>query len=92
MMSMSELKEKLRPWMKVSTWHTNHPLDEKRFHKALQSVFSTLGVAIDGGSFEEAMNELVEEYHPDLEQSYKDLKIQGFALQAEHIASYLQDT
>ena len=89
---MSKLKEALRPWMRVDTWHTSHPLDEKRFHMALQNAFSTLGTAIDGGNIEEVMYELADEYHPDWEQGYKDKKIQSFSLQAEHIACYLHDT
>jgi len=91
-MNMDKLKEMLRPWMQVETWHTNHPLDDKRFHNALQNVFNELGISIDGGNFEEAMYELADEYHPDMKQDYKEQLVNKFATRAEHIACYLYDT
>jgi hypothetical protein len=90
-MDVEKLKEALRSWMKVETWHTNHPLDDERFHKALKNAFSELGTNIDGGSFEKVIRELADEYHPNWDQSYKDEAVNEFAIRAEHIASYLYD-
>lgn len=91
-MNMERLKEALRTWMIVDTWHTNHPLDDERFHKALRNAFSELGTGIDGGNFEEVMHELANEYHPNWDQDHKDKLVDNFAIRAEHIASYLHDT
>lgn len=91
-MNMDKLKEALRPWMGIETWHTLHPLDEQRFHKSLKSVFTELGTSIDGSEFQEVMYELANEYHPDWNQGHKDKLILHFALRAESISSYLFDT
>jgi len=91
-MNMSRLKELLSTWMKIDTWSTGHPLDDKRFNKALHSIFSEFGTSIDGGNISEVMNELADEHYPNLEQSYKENKIQDYAIRAEQIASYLDDT
>ena len=91
-MNMDKLKEILRSWMRISTWHTNHPLDNERFHKALHNAFSELGTGINFDDFEEVMYELADEYHPDWNQEYKDELVQNFSLRAEHITSYLRDT
>ncbi len=91
-MNMDMLKEALRQWMKIETWHTNHPLDDERFHRALQKAFSTLGTSIDGDQFAEVMFELADEYHPNWDQKYKEEIVENFSLRAEHIASYLHDT
>ena len=91
-MNMDQLKNALRPWMQVDTWHTSHPLDEERFHKALKNAFSILGTGIDGGHFQEAISELADEYHPSLDPDYKENLVEDLSLRAEHIASYLHDT
>lgn len=90
-MSISKIKELLNPWVSVDTWSTGHPMDDKRFHKALFSIFSELGTNIDGVDFSEAIYELVDERHPKLEDKYKESKVQDYAIRAENIASYLND-
>jgi len=66
-------------------------MDDKRFHKALFSIFSELGTNIDGGNFSEAIIELIDEHHPKLEQEYKEGIAQCYAIRAENIANYLND-
>jgi len=35
---MSKNLEALDGWLNVDTWHTSHPLDETRFHRAVLKV------------------------------------------------------
>lgn len=91
-MNMDKLREALRPWISVDTWHTNHPCDRERFHKALHEAFSELGTGIDGFQFEEAMLELVDEYHPGWNKEHKNKGVGDFVARAEAIANYLHDT
>ncbi|HEX5056777.1 MAG TPA: hypothetical protein VFX02_09790 [Gammaproteobacteria bacterium] len=78
MVNMDRMKAILSEWIKVDTWHTGHPLDDKRFHKALSKVFSELGVRMNGGDFEEVLHELVDEYHPNWNQGHKEKLINDF--------------
>ncbi len=92
-MNIEKLAEKLKPWMQVDTWHTSHPLDDKRFHKSLQSAFSEFGSSIAHEDFKEAMEYLVETgVASKLEVGYLENCIDDSASKAEHIASYLSDT
>ena len=88
-----ELKDGLRPWIQIDTWHTSHPFDMKRFHKALSNVFQELelGEAISGPQFKDAMSELVDECHPGFDKAHKEQKIGDLSLIAEHIADYVSD-
>lgn len=90
-MNLSKLKELLRPWMQIDTWHTNHPLDDQRFHKALKSAFDTLGLQLSFDDFQEVMLELAEEHSPKMSSDYRAEEVEKFAWRAEHISSYLSD-
>jgi hypothetical protein len=90
-MNLDILKEALRPWMQIDTWHTNHPLDTERFHNALKTAFDKLGVSIDADDFEGAMLDLIDEYHQDWPPDHKERMVDRFVLHAEHISSYLSD-
>ena len=57
-MNLDQLKQCLRQWMQVSTWHTGHPLDEERFHKALHNAFSQVGLSISGDDFKKVISDL----------------------------------
>lgn len=87
--TLKELKEALRPWMQINTWHTS--LDAARFHNALKTVFDKLGVSIDVDDFEEAMLDLVDEYHQDWPPDHKEKVVDRFVSRAEHISIYLYD-
>ena len=91
-MNIEALKSCLSPWMQIDTWHTGHPLDEKRFHLALEQTFALLGTGIDGGYFSEAITELVEKYHPSFDSEVGAELINKYAIKAELIASYLSNT
>lgn len=57
-MDIEKMKIALVPWLRVDTWHTTHPLDDRRFHRALKSAFDLLGTSIAFGDFREAMGQL----------------------------------
>jgi len=92
-MELERLKDRLRSWVQTDTWHTGHANDMERFHKALSNVFRELELddTIERSQFKAAMSELVGECHPDFDEAYKELKIEGFSRQAEHIADYVSD-
>lgn len=90
-MNIEALKEGLRPWIEVDTWHTEHSFDIKRFHKALMNIFHEHGSEIDSHQFKEAMSDLVDEYSPDLEGKHKELKIENYSQRAEYIVNYVSD-
>jgi hypothetical protein len=91
-MNIERLKEMLRPWLSLSTWHTPHPLDERRFHQALKNAFVELGTQIALEDFMEAMDQLSAELHPNMQEEFRNELIDDFAKRAAEIASYLQDT
>lgn len=91
-MNIERLKEMLRPWLGVSTWHTPHPLDERRFHQALKNAFVELGAQIALEDFMEAMDQLSAELYPCMQEEYRNELIDDFAKRAAEIAGYLQDT
>jgi hypothetical protein len=91
-MNIEQLSEKFTPWMRVDTWHTIHPSDDKRFHKALSEVFKEFGVAITYDDFKDAMLYLVETiYSNKYEPEYLEKTIERYASNAEKISSYLFD-
>ncbi len=91
-MNIAQLKEMLRPWLGVSTWHTAHALDEKRFHQALKNIFVALGTQVPHEDFMEAMDQLSSELHPNMKEASRNELIEDFAKRAADIAGYLQDT
>lgn len=90
-MNIEKLKAALIPWLKVDTWHTSHPLDEERFHRALKIAFDSLGTSIAIDDFREAMGQLANEHHKNFQAHQRDEFIEDFARRAEYIASYLHD-
>jgi len=91
-MNIESLAKYLEAWMRADTWHTTHPLDEERFHKALANAISQLGSQISYEQFKDAMELLHEKYYPDKNiEKFQD-DIDRYATNAEIIASYIQDT
>lgn len=90
-MNIEKLKTALAPWLRVDTWHTSHPLDDERFHRALKSAFDSLGTSIAFDDFREAMEQLAKEHHPNFQANYRDELVEKFAQRAENIGSYLHD-
>jgi len=77
--------------MKVDTWHTTHPLDEERFHKALNDCFQRAGKPIDFDSFKDAMTGLAKRLYPNMGREYLQATIERYAQNAEVISGYLSD-
>jgi len=90
-MNIELLAESLKPWMRVSTWHTTHPLDQQRFHKALSQAFTEHGNHLSYDEFKDAMCCLFEELNPDKNMVGYVNDIERYSSNAETIASYLMN-
>jgi hypothetical protein len=90
-MDLDILKENLRSWMQHETWHSNHPTDYKRFHRALESAFDEIGVAVDYDDFKEVIHELAEELYSNYETNHRETLVEKFASRADTISGYLSD-
>ncbi|EJN32546.1 hypothetical protein PMI35_01080 [Pseudomonas sp. GM78] len=89
-MDIEKLKFLLKPWLRVDTWHTGHPMDDERYHRALHSAFEELDVNISTDDFRQAIALCLEESCPGDEKAFKGA-IEEFAQRAEYISSYLYD-
>ena len=85
-----ELHDAMDAWLRVDTWHTDHPLDEKRFFDALLVAESEGPRNFNVDHFSDVALELVEKYHPRLNQDFRDEQLTRKAISAETIMSYLQ--
>ncbi|WP_408951608.1 hypothetical protein [Lysobacter sp. Hz 25] len=91
-MDIHELKTILDPWLRVDTWHTGHPLDEERFHKALHSAFVRLNTPIAHEYFKTAIIEQVNQRHPGFAPDFLEKEADELALTAERISYYVHNT
>jgi len=92
-MNIENLASLLKPWMQVETWHTGHPLDSERFHKALKTAIEAHELTLSYDDIKEAMELLVEQlYANKYETSFLEEKIDHCSSNAETITSYLYDT
>lgn len=89
-MDVKALQMLLLPWLRVETWHTRHPKDDERFHKALHEVFSQLGYSIAYEQFYDAIRAVIVELTPGHEL-FRNKDIEHFARRAEVVGSYLYD-
>lgn len=82
----------IKSWAGVSTWYTSHPLDQRRFYKAMNRLVSELGNNIDIGEFEIALRRYAEEGSDTLGRpEFWDETINSFVLKAETIFGYEQE-
>lgn len=82
---MTCLKEALRPWLRVNTWHQPQGPDHERFCIAMRSASEQCGYPIDGSSIRIAMFELFAEHHQGKKGDYWMNRIEAFAKQAEFV-------
>ena len=90
-MDIEQLKNSLKPWLAPETWHTDHALDEQRFHKALKSAFDKLGAPIAVDNFREAIILGLGEYRENDAKAHED-DVDSFAQLAEDISYYVKNT
>lgn len=89
-MDIQKLTNSLKPWLAPETWHTGHPMDDKRFHRALKAAFDEQGIHISSDEFRQAITLGLSDYRPGDVKAFAE-DIEGFAQRAEDIASYLID-
>lgn len=87
-----KLYELLGQWAKVSTWHTHHPLDQRRFHHAVSSISQELGNQIDEGEFRSALRKCAKEAPATLGGNGGEEAIEHYTNRAMHIFRFLHDT
>ncbi len=85
-----ELHAAMERWLRIDTWHTNHPLDEERFFDALLIAESEGPRNFNVDHFLDVAHELVEKHHPKFNAEFRDEVLSGKAISAETIMSYLQ--
>ena len=90
-MKIKSIQESLESWLCTETWHTHHPLDQKRFNQALGEVFENVGTDISEAEFEETIRLSVQKHHPTQNSEHYDEAIRSYARQASQIADYLAD-
>ncbi|WP_223590277.1 hypothetical protein [Pseudomonas sp. A-R-19] len=90
-MDIEQLKASLKPWLAIDTWHSNHALDEQRFHKALKSAFEKLGTPISFESFRKAIILGLSEYRENDSKAFEN-DVESYAQLAEDISYYVTNT
>ncbi|RZZ86968.1 hypothetical protein [Pseudoxanthomonas winnipegensis] len=91
-MSKDALLKALDPWMKVQTWHTAHPLDEQRFHRAVAIACKTVGTPLDAYDIENAIMHLAEKHHGAFEGHHLYDAMDHYAQEAENLSMYVKNT
>lgn len=89
-MDIASLAKALDPWLRVSTWHTGHPMDDQRFHRSLKIAFNNLGVQISSDDFRKAISLVLADRSPGDLKAFEN-EIEQFSRRGEDIASYLID-
>jgi len=72
-------------WLKIDTWYTMHPLDEKRFHNAIKICYNEFKRYISEEQIKTAINNVIGN-NIDMENS-----IDRYSKKADCILSYLSD-
>jgi len=90
-MDIEQLKTSLKPWLAADTWHTNHALDEQRFHMALKAAFEKLGTPIPYESFREAIVLGLSEYRENDAKTFEE-DVESYAQLGEDISYYVKNT
>jgi hypothetical protein len=88
----NKIYELIKPWAEIPTWHTSHPLDQKRFSKAIYALVTELGPNIDMDDFEKALREHAKDTPATLgSPEHWDSVIRKYALKADTIFTYEQE-
>ncbi|WNC95227.1 hypothetical protein RI103_38750 (plasmid) [Paraburkholderia sp. FT54] len=91
-MADQRIIDAMRAWMQVDTWHTNHPMDEKRFHQALHEAFTAVGRPLSADDMLDALKELGQQLgRPVNDAQYFIPRIEERVRIAERIGEYLHD-
>ncbi len=91
MMNIEDLAKSFEPWMRIRTWNTPHPSDQKRFHKALSEAISEHGCQDLPDHCKEAMEYLFEKHHSDKMMDRFSDDIDQYVHQVDIISSYIYD-
>lgn len=90
-MSKDDLLKALDPWMKFDTWHTAHPMDEQRFHRAVAITCRTIGTPLDAYDIENAIMHVAKKHHGALEGRHLYYAMDHYAQEAENLRMYVKN-
>jgi hypothetical protein len=88
-MISNQFRDAIDQWVKLSTWHTNHPSDDERFHSMLWVGENDGPSCFDASDFIDLVTELAHRYHPKLKSDYLIEHAAEKGVQAEIIMGYL---
>ena len=71
-------------WLKVTTWHTGHPSDNKRFHLAIKKVYVEIGYITH--------EDILEGIKSNINSSVYNDEYIAYARKVSYILEYLNDT
>jgi len=84
-----EFRIAIEKWVKVETWHTDHPLDDERFYKLLAVAESEGAHSFDVEGFVDVASELAKRHHPEMQHEFLSNSVLEKGLQAEAIMGYI---
>ena len=90
-MEINDFKECINIWIKAETWHTNHPLDTERFHKAIHHIFIQNGTKLESEKFAKLLSEVLFEKYPKINKDFIAQQVESANDTYEVIRSYLFD-
>lgn len=88
-MEINDFKECINIWIKAETWHTNHPNDTERFHKAIHHIFMQNGTKLESEKFAKLLSEVLSEKYPN--KNFIAQQVESAKDTYEVIRSYLFD-
>lgn len=88
-MEIKNFEECINIWIKAETWHTNHPLDTERFHKAIHHIFMQNGTKLESEKFAKLLSEVLFEKYPN--KNFIAQQVESAKDTYEVIRSYLFD-
>ena len=90
--NMSTVKHIIKTWAGRFTWHTSHALDERRFHKAVKSIYAKGFYNLSKEEIGDAIREANITCSSPLAGQLLDEKVADYSNRAVIILSYLHDT
>lgn len=81
----------IKSWAGIYTWHTGHPLDNRRFHEAITKLYYEVGASVDESTLREALQRHNENNPVGLGGKPSEQKIDEFTKRAVTILEYLDD-
>jgi hypothetical protein len=86
-----KIYEAIEGWAGIFTWHTSHPLDSRRFHAAMTTLYRDVGPDVSEGDFRRALQKHNKNNIEGLGGKGSEEDIEEFTKKAMIILAYLKD-